>query len=156
MGLMKSISARIDATGKRFGIVVSRWNEVVTKELLAGAIDTLKSHGDPEVIVLQVPGTWEIPLAAKLLIEDHQVQAVVALGCILQGATTHATLLASDTGTALMSLQMAANIPISWGILTPETMEQAMERAGMKKGNKGREAALAAIEMAALQDASKG
>jgi 6,7-dimethyl-8-ribityllumazine synthase len=99
------------------------------------------------VLIVKVPGTWELPLAVKALIESDKVDAVVALGTILQGATTHADMLASDVSSALMALQMETNAPVAWGILTPENQEQAIERAGMKLGNKGREAALAAIEM---------
>lgn len=147
---MKELRARMDASGKKIGVVVSRWNELVTKELLEGALDTLRDHGDPEVVVVRVPGSWEIPLAAKRLIEGHGVDGVVALGCILQGETAHAKLLAGDVAGALMGLQMSSGKPVSWGVLTPDTAEQALDRAGLKHGNKGREAALAAIEMIAL------
>lgn len=150
---MKTVEARIDAAGKTFGVVVSRWNELVTKELLEGALDTLRSHGDPEVVLVRVPGTWEIPVAARALIEKRKVDAVVALGCILQGATPHAQLLASDVGSALMGLQTQTGVPVSWGVLTPETQDQALDRAGLKMGNKGREAALAAIEMSSIVSA---
>jgi 6,7-dimethyl-8-ribityllumazine synthase len=146
---MKELRASMNASGKRFGVVVTRWNEIVTKELLEGALDTLAAHGDPEVVVVRTPGSWELPLAAKRLIETHQVDAVVALGCILQGETGHAKLLAADVARALMDLQMATGVPVAWGVLTPDTAGQALERAGLKMGNKGREAALAAVEMAA-------
>lgn len=145
---MESIEAGMDAAGMRFGIVVARWNELVTKQLLAGALDTLASHGGPEVIVAHVPGAWEVPPTAKALIEHRKVDAVIALGCIIQGATPHAGLLAAEVGSALMRLQVETGIPIAWGILTPETAEQALERAGLKMGNKGREAAQAAIAAA--------
>jgi 6,7-dimethyl-8-ribityllumazine synthase len=137
----------MDVSGRKFGVVVCRWNEYVNQMLLDGALDELKKHGDPEVLIVKVPGTWELPLAVKALIESDKVDAVVALGTILQGATTHADMLASDVSSALMALQMETNAPVAWGILTPENQEQAIERAGMKLGNKGREAALAAIEM---------
>lgn len=143
----------MDARGKRFAIVVSRWNELITKELVEGALDEFARHGDPEVDVIWVPGTWEIPVAVKALIDlpkDRKPAGVVALGCILQGATAHAQLLGSDVGAALMGLQVDSKTPISWGILTPDNQEQALERSGMKLGNKGREAAQAAIEMASL------
>lgn len=143
----------MNAGGKRFTIVVSRWNELVTKQLLEGALDELEVHGAENVEVVHVPGTWEMPVAiAALLKRENRPDAVVALGCILQGQTTHAKLLGADVGSALMSLQTEYGVPISWGVLTPDTMEQALERAGMKHGNKGREAALAAIEMASLLD----
>ncbi len=141
----------MDATGKRFAIVVSRWNEFVTKQLLEGALDELERHGQPDVEVVHVPGTWEIPAAVNGLISGKQKPtAVIALGCILQGETPHAKLLGGEVSGALMSLQTSQGIPIAWGILTPDTAEQAIDRAGMKHGNKGREAALAAIEMASV------
>lgn len=140
----------MDAAGKRVGVVVGRWNELVTKALLEGALETLRAHGDPEVILVRVPGAWEIPPAVRGLIVHQRVDAVVALGCILQGATPHAAQLASEVGGALMRLQTETGVPVTWGVLTPENQEQALERSGMKLGNKGREAAAAAVEMAAL------
>lgn len=145
---MESIDAGMDAAGMRFGIVVARWNELVTKQLLEGALDTLSHHGGPQVVVAHVPGAWEVPPVAKALIEARSVHAVVALGCIIQGATPHAGFLAADVGSALMRLQVETGVPIAWGILTPDTAEQALERAGLKMGNKGREAAEAAISAA--------
>lgn len=137
----------MDARGRRFAIVVSRWNELVTKELLAGALDELRRYGDPEVTVVHVPGTWEIPpVVARILAGAEKPDAVLALGCILQGQTPHAALLGGDVGGALMSLQVQHQTPVAWGILTPDTQEQGLDRAGLKLGNKGREAALAAIE----------
>lgn len=137
--------------GRRFAIVVSRWNEIVTKELTEGAIDELARYGVPEVDVIHVPGTWEIPPVIKKLVNsENPPQGVIALGCILQGQTAHAQLLGADVGSALMQLQVESTIPVAWGILTPETLDQAFDRSGAKLGNKGREAAQAAIEMAGL------
>lgn len=145
------IEGQMSGAGKKFAVVVSRWNELITKELLEGALEALKRHGDPEVDVVHVPGTWEIPVAVKALLgSKNPPVAVIALGCIMQGQTSHAKLLGGDVGSALMSLQLSTGVPISWGILTPDTQEQALERAGLKHGNKGREAALAAIEMASV------
>jgi 6,7-dimethyl-8-ribityllumazine synthase len=138
------------ATGLKVGIVVSRWNELVTEELLRGCLDELESLGQPEVTLVRVAGSWEIPLAAKTLLETRGVEGVVALGCILQGATGHAGMLAGDVASTLMSLQMSTGVPISWGVLTPETQEQALERTGMKVGHKGREAASALVEQITL------
>ncbi len=139
------------STGKRFAIVVSRWNEIVTKELAEGAIDELARYGVPQVDLVHVPGTWEIPLAIRKLVDSpNRPDAVIALGCILQGQTAHAQLLGADVGAALMALQVESQVPIAWGILTPDTLEQALDRAGAKLGNKGREAATAALEMAGL------
>ncbi len=144
---MKTVRGASDAAGKRIGIVAAEWNELVVKQLLEGAIETLEGLGDPEVVVVKTPGAWEAPLAARALIGKENVHAVIVLGCILQGATPHAKLLASDASSALMRLQVELGVPIAWGVLTPETQEQALERAGMKLGNKGREAAHAAVAM---------
>lgn len=148
-----NIQGRLDACGKRFAIVVGRWNELVTKELLEGALDEFRRHGEPEVVVVSVPGSWEIPSAVQPLVHGGGFAGVVCLGCILQGQTPHAQQLASQVGSALMNLQIGSGVPIAWGILTPDTMDQALDRAGLKVGNKGREAALAAIEMASVLEA---
>lgn len=147
---LKAHSGSMDARDLRIAVVVSRWNELITKELLAGATDELARHGAKDVEIVHVPGAWEIPAAAKGIVDGHTVDAIVALGCILQGETPHAKLLSIDVASGLMNLQIQSGIPISWGILTPDTQEQAMDRSGLKLGNKGREAALAAIEMANL------
>lgn len=141
---------RRDLTGSLIGIVVSRWNELVTEELLKGALDELKQMGDPEVILVRVPGSWEIPLAATALSQKEGVRGIICLGCILQGATHHAAMLGGDVAGSLMNLQLSTGIPIAWGILTPENQDQALERSGMKLGNKGREAASALAEMVTL------
>jgi 6,7-dimethyl-8-ribityllumazine synthase len=131
-------------------VVVSRWNELVTRELKHGALDEIAVLAPHLVVeVFEVPGAWEIPLVVRAALEA-QPAAVVALGCILQGQTPHAAQLAAQVGSALMSLQLDSGIPIAWGILTPDTAEQALDRAGLKLGNKGREAAQAALEMAGL------
>lgn len=141
----------MDASGKRFAIVVSRWNELVTKELLAGALDELSRMGAEDIEVIHVPGTWEIPPVVRTLISrTEKPAAVIALGCILQGQTPHAKILGGDVGSALMSLQSTYGVPVAWGILTPDTQDQALDRAGMKFGNKGREAAQAAVELASV------
>ncbi len=149
---MNQISGQSSAKGKKIAIVVSRWNELITKALLEGATDTLSSAGVTEITVVHVPGTWEIPIITQKLLANHD--GVVALGCILQGATTHAALLAGDVSGALMNLQIQTGKPITWGILTPENQEQALERAGMKLGNKGREAAAALVEVLSILDQS--
>lgn len=137
-----------DGSHLRVAVIVSRWNEFVTTPMLEGALDTLASQGVKDPVVYAVPGTWEIPVVVAELIRRKEVDALVALGCILQGQTTHAQLLAGDVSHALMDLQVQTGVPIAWGILTPDTADQAIDRAGMKMGNKGREAASAAIEMA--------
>ena len=147
---MSQFEGSNDASEKRFVIVVSRWNEFVTKELLEGAQDELRRLGEPKVAVVHVPGAWEIPMAIKAFIDKHRPDGAIALGCILQGQTPHAGILASDVASKLMSLQLETGVPISWGVLTPDTQDQAIDRAGMKLGNKGREAAQACVEMANL------
>ena len=149
---VKVVQGKMNGAGRRFAIVVSRWNELVTKELLDGALSELERYGVTDVEVIHVPGTWEIPPVAGALVRrtKDKPSAIVALGCILQGQTPHAALLANDVGAALMNLQTTTGIPISWGVLTPDTQDQALDRAGLKFGNKGREAALAAIEMASV------
>lgn len=140
----------IEGSGRKFVVITSRWNELVTKALHEGAVETLTQAG-ATVEEISVPGTWEIPVALRAVLNRAEKPAgIVALGCILQGQTTHAQLLAGDVAGALMSLQVETGVPIAWGILTPDTAEQALDRAGMKMGNKGREAASAALEMADL------
>lgn len=153
---MDQIQGSLCGKGRKIGIIVSRWNELVTKQLLEGALDQLKLCGDPEVLVVHVPGTWELPFAAQVMVKEGVVEGIVALGCILQGATPHAQMLASDVSSALMTLQNETGVPIGWGVLTPETQEQAYERAGLKLGNKGREAAMACLEMVSLLEQLKG
>ncbi|MBN9500772.1 MAG: 6,7-dimethyl-8-ribityllumazine synthase [Armatimonadetes bacterium 55-13] len=149
---MKVVQGKISGEGKRFAIVVSRWNELVTKELLDGALSELEKCGVTELEVFHVPGTWEIPPVVSALSrrEKGRPDAIIALGCILQGQTPHAALLAGDVAGALMNVQATAGIPVAWGILTPDTQDQALDRAGLKFGNKGREAALAALETASV------
>lgn len=142
---MTPVEGKMNAAGKRVAIICSRWNELITNALLDGAIAELRAHGNPETTVARVAGTWEIPVVAKLLLQKD-CDGAIALGCILQGATAHADLLAADVSRALMNLQVELGKPISWGILTPENQTQAYDRAGMKYGNKGREAALALID----------
>lgn len=155
MSLAMKLAGNIDASGKKFAIVVGRWNELVTKQLLEGALESLESAGASDVQVVSVPGSWEIPLACRALI-DRGIDGIVALGCILQGQTAHAKLLAADVAGALMNLQLESRIPIAWGILTPDDQDQALDRAGMKMGNKGREAAMSAVEMVSLLNCVRG
>lgn len=150
--LVKELRGQLNGTSLRVTVVVSRWNELVTKELLAGALDELARMAVAEPEVVSVPGTWEIPVAVTALLnrEANRPDAIVALGCIMQGETAHAALLGGDVSGSLMGLQTSSGVPIAWGILTPSTLEQALDRAGVKQGNKGREAAQAAVEMANL------
>ncbi|MCC7229417.1 MAG: 6,7-dimethyl-8-ribityllumazine synthase [Fimbriimonadaceae bacterium] len=149
---MTTVQGNLSGAGKRFAIIVSRWNELVTKELLAGALSEMERAGVTDLEVIHVPGTWEIPVVASQLLSrtENRPNGIVALGCILQGQTTHAQMLAGDVGSSLMNLQVSHKTPISWGVLTPDTQDQALDRAGLKHGNKGREAALAALEMVSV------
>jgi 6,7-dimethyl-8-ribityllumazine synthase len=149
---METVKGQMDAKGRKIGVVVSRFNELVTKELLEGALDELAAHGNPKVVVAHVPGAWEIPPTVKAMIEGQKVEGVIALGCILQGKTSAAKVEAKDTSAALMKIQVKTGVPVTWGILTPDSQEQALERAGMKMGSKGREAASALIEVISVCD----
>ena len=148
---LHTVEGQSQPSQARIAVIVSRWNELVTNALRDGAVDTLRQAGVGHVTVVYVPGTWEIPVVTQALLKNHD--GVVALGCILQGATTHAQILAGDVGSALMRVQLETGRPVTWGILTPETQEQALERAGMKLGNKGREAAGALLETLATLNA---
>ncbi|MDX2175863.1 MAG: 6,7-dimethyl-8-ribityllumazine synthase [Candidatus Sumerlaeia bacterium] len=144
------ISAPLDATGLRFAIIVSRYNSLVTKELLDGALDALERHGakPSDQAVVYTPGAFEIPLVAQAIARKGGFHGVLALGCIMRGATTNNELIAAEVTKGLAAVSMEHGLPVGFGVLTPDTLEQALERAGAKMGNKGAEAALAAIEQA--------
>jgi 6,7-dimethyl-8-ribityllumazine synthase len=142
-----------NASDMRFAIVVSDWNSEVTHALLSGAIRTLKKHGvsDNEIIVKSVPGSFEIPLAAQWIAEYDDVDGVICLGCVVQGETPHFTYVCQGVTKGISNLNLEYNIPFIFGVLTTNTQQQALDRAGGIHGNKGDEAAVAAIKMAALQ-----
>jgi 6,7-dimethyl-8-ribityllumazine synthase len=142
----------LTAQGLSFGIVVSRWNDFITKALLEGALDALKRHGaeEADIAVAWVPGSFEIPLALQAMAQTGRYNALLALGCIIRGATSHYDHIASAVTSGVGSTALASGLPISFGVVTVESIEQAIERAGSKAGNKGAEAALVAIEMAGL------
>jgi len=147
-----SITGELTASGLRFGIVVSRFNSFITERLLAAAVDALSragSKGD-NVDVVHVPGAFELPLAAKKLAATGRYDALIAIGCVLRGETTHYDYVCSETARGLQLAQMDTGFPIIFCVLTCDTLEQAIDRAGLKGGNKGFEAGLAAIEMAQL------
>ncbi len=141
------------ATDMRFGIVVSDWNNDITWSLMKGAIDTLKKHGvvDDNIIIKHVPGSFELPLAGQFIAEYDDVDGVICLGCVIQGETPHFTFVCQGVTQGIASLNLEYNIPFIFGVLTTNTLEQAQNRAGGKLGNKGDEAAITAIKMAALQ-----
>lgn len=149
---MNEVSVNLVATGRRFGIVVSRFNDFLTKQLVGGAVDCLVRHGGDEedVTLLWVPGANELPQAAQLLIKTGNVDAVIALGAVVQGATPHADLINNQVSKALSDLAMRTGVPVINGVVCAGNLEQAIERCGTKAGNKGWNAAQAAIEMANL------
>ena len=146
------LSAGLVAAGIRFAIVVSRFNDLVTRRLLEGAIDTVVRHGGSaeQITVAWVPGSFEIPLAAERLAESGRFDAVICLGAVIQGATSHHEHVNSQVAAGIMQAGMETGIPVSFGVLTCQSLELALDRAGGKAGNKGTEAALAALEMAFL------
>lgn len=148
------ITGSLDASKQRFGIVSARFNDFITARLIDGAMDALQRHGAEldQVIHVQVPGSWEIPLAARKLAETKKVDAIICLGCVIRGQTPHFDYVAGEAAKGVASASLQTGMPMSFGILTTETLEQAIDRAGAKAGNKGADAALAAIEMANLLD----
>jgi len=142
----------LDAKGCRFGVVVSRFNELLTGRLLEGAMDCLTRHGalDQDITVVKVPGSWELPLGADRLARSGKVDGVIALGVLIRGATPHFEYIAAETTKGLAQAALSSGVPVSFGVLTTDNLEQALERAGTKAGNKGWQAALAVIEMVQL------
>ena len=146
---MKKISGQLDATGIKLGVVVSRFNSVITEKLLEAAIDTFRRHGgrSDDATVVRVPGSFEIPIAAQRLARSGNCDAVVCLGCLIRGETKHFDFLAEEVTRAISQVALKEDLPVSYGVITSETVEQAMNRAGVKHGNKGVEATMAALEM---------
>jgi 6,7-dimethyl-8-ribityllumazine synthase len=149
---VRTVEGGLSAADLRFGIVVSRFNEFITKALLEGALDMLRRHGAPEdsITVAHVPGGFEIPVAAAAMAETRRFDAIIALGCVIRGATSHYDHIASAVTSGLTTVSQSTGIPVAFGVLTVESIEQAIERAGSKAGNKGAEAASVAVEMANL------
>ena len=147
-----ALSGDLSAEGMRFGIVVARWNAVITERLLDGAVDALLRSGArrEDVEIVRVPGAWEIPSAARALAESGRVDAVIALGCLLRGETAHYEAIYNEVARGIGQSQQETGKPHGFGVLTCETLEQALNRAGIKAGNKGFEAACAAIEMVSV------
>jgi 6,7-dimethyl-8-ribityllumazine synthase len=151
--MAKIIEGKLLAEGLKFGIVVSRFNEFFTSKLLSGAEDALIRHGakDEDIEVAWVPGCFEIPLAAKLMAESGRFDAVICLGAVIRGATPHFEYVSSEVAKGIATVSLQTNIPTTFGVITTDTLEQAIERAGTKAGNKGSDAAMTAIEMANLK-----
>ncbi|SMO41278.1 6,7-dimethyl-8-ribityllumazine synthase [Balnearium lithotrophicum] len=149
---MKIHEGKLWAEGFRFGIVVSRFNSFITERLVEGALDCLKRHGcrDEDVEIFKVPGSFEIPLVAKKLAKSGKFDAVIALGAVIRGETPHFDYVAAEVSKGVASASLETEKPIIFGVLTTDTVEQAIDRAGAKAGNKGWEAALSAVEMVNL------
>lgn len=146
------IRGDLKATGLRFGIVVSRFNSFITERLLAGALDALERAGadGKQIDVVRVPGSFEVPVAAKKMGESRKYDAVICIGCVIRGETAHFDYVASEAARGVQLAQMDTGVPMAFCVLTCDTLEQAIDRAGAKSGNKGFEAGLAALEMANL------
>ena len=146
------IEGQLNASGMKFAIVVSRFNSFITERLLAGAIDALQRHGgDPDTIdIIKVPGSWEVPLAAGELARQHRYDAIICLSAVIRGETPHFDYVAGQAAKGIAQVATETGVPVAFGVLTTNTLEQAIDRAGAKGGNKGFDAAITAIEMANL------
>lgn len=149
---MKVIEGKLNAKDLKFGIVVGRFNEFISSKLLGGAMDALKRHGaeDKAIEIAWSPGSFEIPLIAKKMAKSGKYDAVICLGAVIRGATPHFDYVAAEVSKGIANVMLESEIPIAFGVLTTDSIEQAIERAGTKSGNKGFDAAMSAIEMANL------
>lgn len=150
--MAKIIEGNMIAKGKKFGLIVSRFNDFISKELLAGCTDTLLRHGadDKDISIFWTPGAFEIPTIASRLSKDKTFDALICLGTVIRGSTPHFEYIASECAKGIAKVSQESGLPIIFGIITADTIEQAIERAGTKEGNKGSTAALNAIEMVNL------
>jgi 6,7-dimethyl-8-ribityllumazine synthase len=146
---MKTIQGELDGKGLRFTLIAGRFNDFITSKLVEGAVDALVRHGvkDDDITVVKVPGAFEIPLAASRVAADKKADAIICLGAVIRGATPHFDYVASEVSKGIAQAMLVTGVPIAFGVLTTDTIEQAVERAGTKSGNKGWDAALSAIEM---------
>ena len=149
---MKIINGQLNSSGKKFAIVVSRFNEFITNKLVAGALDMLTRHGakEEDITVVWVPGAFEISSVAKKLADSSKYAAVICVGCVIRGSTPHFDYVSSEVSKGVAMVGLSSKIPVVFGVLTTDTIEQAIERAGTKAGNKGADAAVTAIEMVSL------
>ena len=149
---MQQLEGTFEATGRRFAMVVSRFNELISEHLLGGALDCLHRHGvrDEDLVVARVPGAFEIPLLASRLAATGRFDAIICLGAVIRGSTPHFEYVAAEVSKGIAQVMLQSGVPVSFGVLTTDTIEQALERAGTKAGNKGWSAALVAVEMAGL------
>ena len=150
--MIKKIEGSFDAKDKKIAIVVSRWNEFIVSKLLDGSLDALRRHNvsDENIMIVYCPGAFEIPLTAKKIAKSKKFDAVIALGAVIRGATPHFDYIAAEVTKGLAAISLDTEIPCIYGVLTTDSIEQAIERAGTKSGNKGFEAAMSAIEMVSL------
>ncbi len=155
MANLKVINSNLIAKGKRFGVIVSRFNEFVSSKLLEGAVDTLTKHGvkDEEISVVWVPGSFEIPMVARRMAGSKKYDAIICLGTIIRGETPHFDFVAGEAAKGIATVGMQSDIPCIFGVITADNLEQALDRAGTKSGNKGRDAAMTALEMCNLYSA---
>jgi len=150
----KILEAGLVAEGKKFAIIASRFNDFITDRLVSGAVDALTRSGakDKDIHIVKVPGAFEIPLVAKQMAEKKKYHAVICLGAVIRGATPHFDYVSAEVSKGIAMIGLEAKIPVIFGIITTDTIEQAIERAGTKAGNKGWNAAISAVEMANLMD----
>ncbi len=148
----KVFEGQLDARGLKFALIVSRFNSFVTERLLAGALDALQRTGaaESDIEIVRVPGSWEMPAAAAVLARQKRFDAIVCLGAVIRGETPHFDYIAAEAAKGLAQVSLETGVPVAFGVLTTNTLEQAIDRAGAKGGNKGYEAAMTAIEMANL------
>lgn len=151
------LEGQLSAEGFRFAVITSRFNDFIVSRLADGALDALFRHGaqEDQILLVKVPGAWEIPLAAKRLVETGRYDAVICLGAVIRGATPHFDYVAAEVSKGIANVALDSKVPITFGVITTDTLEQAIERAGSKSGNKGWDAAMAAIEMVNLLKAIK-
>lgn len=150
--MLEIIEGKISAEGFRFAILVSRFNDFISSKLAEGAMDALKRHGgnEDQVTLIKVPGAFEIPLAAKKLAESGKFNAIICLGAVIRGSTPHFDYVAAEVSKGIAQVALESKVPVTFGVLTTDNLEQAIERAGSKSGNKGWDAAVAAMEMVNL------
>lgn len=149
------VEGHFDAHSKSFAIVVSRWNSIFSERLVEGAVDALVRHGanSEDILIAKCPGSFEIPMVAKRLIDTNRYHAIICLGVLIRGATPHFDYIAAEATKGIGKLGIDSSVPVAFGVLTVDSLDQAIERSGSKAGNKGAEAAMAAIEMASLYEA---
>ena len=150
--MVKTVEGNLIAKGKKFGIIASRFNDFITKELVSGCMDTLTRHGvnNEDLSITWVPGAFEVPLVAQRLAKAKSYDALICLGTVIRGSTPHFDYIAAEVAKGIAKVSLDSGLPVIFGIITADTIEQAIERAGTKEGNKGRDAASSAIEMANL------